>query len=141
MQNRGLAVLAAIFTWMAFTAVAADAQTKKSVEAKKPIDGADVAAGRALALEACTGCHIVAADQPYRPIYKGAIHPPDFKDIANKADASAASLRAYLSSLPAIPKNGQMANTDLTEQELREVSAFIMTLRDTSSLRSSSSSR
>jgi len=45
-------------------------------------------------------------------------------------------LRAYLASLPVIPKNSQMANPDLTEEELRDVSAFIMSLRDKSPLSS-----
>jgi len=147
MRSRGLAVVAAIAAWSALATIATGAQTKSSAGAQsksatgaqtKSIDG-DATVGRQLALDACTGCHVVASDQPYRPIYKGAIRPPDFKDIANKY-ASAASLRSYLSSLPAIPKNGQMANTDLTEAELHDVTAFIMTLRN-ASLQSSTSSR
>jgi len=122
MQGRGLALLAAVAAWSAVTAVTTHAQSKR-------LEGS-VAAGRTLALQACASCHVVASDQPYKPIYKGAVRPADFKDIANKPNASAASLQAYLASLPVIPKNSQMANPDLNEQELRDVSAFIMTLRD-----------
>ena len=128
--NRGVAVFIAVAASSAFPATAKDAQIKAAQPGS--IDG-DVTAGRKLALDACTGCHVVAADQPYNPIYKGAIRPPDFKDIANKPNVSAASLRSYLVSLPAIPKNSQMANVDLTEEELRDVTAFIMTLGDKSS--------
>jgi mono/diheme cytochrome c family protein len=90
----------------------------------------DAAAGRALALEACTGCHIVAADQPFKPIYTGSLRPPDFKDIANKPNTTAASLRHYLATLPTVPADSRMANPDLTAVQLEDVVAFIMTLRD-----------
>lgn len=124
MQSRGLAVFAALAAWNAFTATATYAQTK-------PIDG-NAAAGRTFALEACTGCHVVAADQRYMPVYKGTPRPPDFKDIANKPNVTAAWVRDFLASLPAIPKKGQMANADLSEEQMRNVAAFIMTLRDKS---------
>ena len=89
----------------------------------------DPQAGRALALQACTGCHIVAPDQPFKPIYAGDIHPPDFKDIANKPGATAASLIHYLDTLPTIPNHPHMANVDLTPTETRDLAAFILSLR------------
>ena len=125
MRNRALAVFAAVMLCGLWVATAACAQTK-------PVDGS-VAAGRALALQACTSCHVVTADQPYKPILKRTPSPPDFKDIANKPNVTAGSLRRYLASLPAIPKGSEMANPDLTEEELRDVTAFIMTLGDKSS--------
>lgn len=139
MSSRGLVVFAAVVALNAFTATVPYAQPKpiqpKPIQ-PKPIDG-DVAAGRTLALQACTGCHLVASDQPYRPILKRTPRPPDFKDIANKPDVTAAWLRNYLASLPAIPtKSSQMANADLSEEEMRDVSAFIMTLRDKSPISS-----
>jgi len=127
MLNRGVAVLAAVAACNAFMATGICAQ-------KKPVDGS-AAAGRDLALQACTGCHVVASDQPYPPIYKGKGHPHEFKEIANRPNVSAAWLHHYLASLPVIPKTGQMANPDLNEEQLRDVSAFIMTLRDNSSSR------
>jgi len=132
MLSRGVAVLAAVAAWNVCTAAATYAQSKL-------VDGS-VVAGRDFALQACTGCHIVASDQPYAPIYKGRGRPPEFKEIANRPNVSAAWLHDYLASLPVIPKTGQMANADLTEEELRNVSAFIMTLRE-KQLPSSSSSR
>jgi cytochrome c1 len=131
MLSRRVAVLAAVVACGAFTATATYAQNK-------PIDGS-ATAGRDFALQACTGCHVVASDQPYAPIYKGKGHPPEFKEIANRPNASATWLRDYLASLPVIPKVGQMANADLTEEEMRNVSVFIMTLRDKAPSSSSSS--
>jgi mono/diheme cytochrome c family protein len=91
-----------------------------------------VNSGRAVALEACTACHIVADDQPFKPIDAGPKPPPDFKTIANKSGTTAQSLRHYLQSLPLIPKPGGMANPALPTDELADVAAFIVSLRDKS---------
>jgi mono/diheme cytochrome c family protein len=99
-----------------------------SAQAKR----ADVEAGRHLALFACTGCHVVTPDQPFNPIYQGEPHPPDFKDIANRPNVSAASLQKHLEALPAVPQKSGMPNQDLTGEELHNVVAFILSLRDKS---------
>jgi cytochrome c1 len=91
-----------------------------------------VAAGRTLALLACTGCHVVAPDQPFAPVLRGSTPPPDFHSIANTPTTSADSLRKYLLTLPAIPaltSPQKMANPDLTSDELEDIVAFIMSLR------------
>jgi mono/diheme cytochrome c family protein len=80
-----------------------------------------------LALEACTGCHVVAADQPFPPLLKGA---PDFQEIANRPNVTAASLRRTIAALPQVPRRGHMANPHLTDDQLADVAAFIMTLRE-----------
>jgi len=90
----------------------------------------DVEAGRALALQACTGCHVVQPDQRFKPVFTGPPHPPDFKDIANGPHVTAASLQHHLKNLPTVPQQPSMANPDLTSKELRDVVAFILTLRD-----------
>jgi mono/diheme cytochrome c family protein len=92
----------------------------------------DAAAGRAFALLACTGCHVVAADQPFKPDYVGPPRPRDFKDIAKQPGVTADSLRRYLETLPDVPQNGQMPNLELSSQELRDVIAFILSQRDKS---------
>ena len=116
-----LAVLALIAALAVCAALAAHAQPKPAGDAKE---------GRALALEACTGCHIVAADQPFKPIYVGDVRPLDFKDIAYKPGVTADSLVHYLDTLPTIPKDSQMANADLTPEQTRDVVAYILSLRD-----------
>jgi mono/diheme cytochrome c family protein len=119
MGMRGLCLVAAI---------AASAAAATSANAQKAPAG-DPQAGRALALEACTSCHVVAPDQPFKPIYTATPRPPDFKDIANRPNATAASLLHDLQSMPTIPKNSQMANADLTDEQARDVVAYILSLR------------
>lgn len=93
----------------------------------KPVAG-KVEAGRSFALVACTGCHVVAADQPFKPIYSGLPHPPDFKEIANRPGLTAAWVRHHLETLPAVPKSG-MPNVSLSSQQLEDIVAFIIGLR------------
>ena len=95
---------------------------------EQPAEG-NVQAGRAFALLACTGCHVVAPDQPFKPVYQGPPNPPDFKDVANQPGMTADSLRHYLETLPAVPQKGRMPNLELSDDELRDVVAFILSLR------------
>ena len=115
-----LAVIVVVST--AWAAPATNAQTKL-------VDG-NVEAGRSLALLTCTGCHVVAPDQPFKPIRTGLPRPPDFKDIANRSNTTAASLQRHLETLPAVPENAHMPNLLLSNDEVRDVVAFIISLRD-----------
>lgn len=121
MKTRKLAALAAVALFTAWAAIAANAPK---------IAAGDAEAGKRLALLACTGCHIVAPDQPFKPVYSGPPRPPDFKEIANKPDITAESLRRHLETLPAVPQNSRMPNPMLSTEELRDVAAFIISLRD-----------
>ena len=114
--------------WAVLAAIAALAASPASAIAQLKLAG-DPQAGRALALEACTGCHVVAPDQPFKPIYRGSPRPPDFQDIAGRAGVTAASLLHDLQSMPTIPKDSQMANADLTDGQARDVVAYILSLR------------
>jgi mono/diheme cytochrome c family protein len=93
---------------------------------KKSSDRGDADAGRDLALSACTGCHVVSVDQPFAPLLKGS---PDFLEIANRLNVTAASLRRTIAALPLVPRKGGMANPHLTNEQLADVAAYIMTLR------------
>jgi len=86
--------------------------------------------GRTFALQACTGCHLVAPNQPFKPIYTGTPRPPDFAEIANRPNITSASLQHHLQTLPAVPKDSLMANPMLSNEQLRQVVAFIITLRN-----------
>jgi mono/diheme cytochrome c family protein len=121
MRMKRFAVLMLIAATAAHAEFEAFAQPKPAGDAKE---------GRTFALEACTGCHIVAPEQPFKPIYTGDSHPPDFKEIANKAGVTGESLNHYLDTLPAIPKDSQMANADLTPEQTHDVVAYILSLRD-----------
>jgi mono/diheme cytochrome c family protein len=101
-----------------------------AIHAQTKLVAGDRANGRIFALRACTGCHIVAPDQPFKPVFTGPPHPPDFKDIANKPNVTAATLQRHLLSLPTVPQRPSMANPVLTSQQLRDVTAFIVSLRD-----------
>jgi mono/diheme cytochrome c family protein len=87
---------------------------------------ANAAAGRAMALLACTGCHVVSPDQPFAPELTG---PPDFRTIANKPITTAASLRRFLSTQRPVPVPGHMADPYLTDADRENIIAFIMTLK------------
>lgn len=106
-------------------ALSAPAQT-----AAVPQHPGNVQAGHTLALEACTGCHVVAPDQPFAPVFTGPPPPPDFRAIANRPDTTATSLHRYLASLPAVPAHGKMANAVLNDTEIANVAAYIMSLKD-----------
>jgi len=116
-HNRLMAVLL-----ISLLAIGAD-----SANAKKPADRGDADAGRDLAEQACTGCHVVSADQPFAPLLKG---PPDFREIANRPNVTAASLRRTIAALPLVPRKARMANPHLTDDQLADVAAYIMTLRE-----------
>jgi mono/diheme cytochrome c family protein len=94
---------------------------------KEPVDRGNADAGHKLALDACTGCHIVSDDQRFPPLLTGA---PGFREIANRPRVTAASLRRTISALPQVPRNGRMANPLLTDDQLADVAAYIMTLRE-----------
>ena len=123
MKTKVFAALAALV--VISTAWAAPAANVQS----KPVDG-NVEAGRDLALLACTGCHVVAPDQPFKPIRTGLPRPPDFKEIANRSNTTTASLQHHLETLPAVPENSHMPDLLLSSQEVRDVVAFIISLRD-----------
>jgi len=98
-----------------------------TANAAKPPDRGGADAGRDLALRACTGCHVVSDDQPFAPLLKGL---PEFREIANRPNVTAASLRRTIAALPQVPRTGRMANPHLTDDELADVTAYIMTLRE-----------
>jgi mono/diheme cytochrome c family protein len=94
---------------------------------KEPSDRGNADAGRELALQACTGCHVVSDNQRFPPLLKGA---PDFRQIANQPNVTATSLRRTIAALPQVPPKGQMANPVLTDKQLADVAAYIMTMQE-----------
>jgi mono/diheme cytochrome c family protein len=115
------------FVVLTFTALFA-ASTPSLAYAQARPQG-DAQEGRAFALEACTSCHVVAADQRFKPITTATPRPPDFREIANRLNVTAASLLHDLASMPTIPKDSRMANADLTDEQARDVVAYILSLR------------
>jgi mono/diheme cytochrome c family protein len=106
-QARHTAALTAALAATAFSAKAQDG---------------DIAAGHAFAREACKACHEVEAKEPSpRMIEIG----PAFRDVANTPGMTAMALRVFLTS-----SHPKMPNLILTSEEIADVAAYILSLRD-----------
>jgi mono/diheme cytochrome c family protein len=87
----------------------------------KAQDG-NISAGHAFAREACKSCHMVEAEEgSSRVIVIG----PAFREIANTPGMTATAIRVFLTS-----SHPKMPNLILTPEEMADVSAFILSLRD-----------
>jgi mono/diheme cytochrome c family protein len=82
----------------------------------------DIAAGHAFAREVCKACHMVEAEDGSSR--KNAIGPA-FHNIANTPGMTATAIRAFLTS-----SHPKMPNLILTQEEIADVSAYILSLRD-----------
>lgn len=81
----------------------------------------DPAKGRAFALEACTPCHVVAADQLSPRRFSVA---PDFAAIANTSGMTESALHAFLST-----PHPTMPNLILSQKEQDDVITYILSLK------------
>jgi mono/diheme cytochrome c family protein len=124
LQAEGFAIL----TKLIIPAVASAGAVFLSTTAESAERAGDAQAGHEVALISCTGCHIVASDQRFKPVYPAQL--PDFKTIANKPNTTAASLEHFLTTLPAVPKRMQMGDPLLSREDLRNVVAYILSLRN-----------
>jgi len=83
-------------------------------------DGA--AAGYAFARQACSACHVVEAEQQAPRLL---VIGPAFRDIANTRGMTATALRVFLTT-----SHPKMPNLILTLDEIADVSAYVLSLRD-----------
>ncbi len=100
-----------------------------SVRAAEPASADDISRGRALSLRLCTPCHVVSSDQEMPPI----LRPPasSFRFIANKPTTTAESLRRFLTGTHrTLGRPSGMPNPELTEDQVRQATAFLMSLKD-----------
>ena len=85
--------------------------------------------GHQLALHVCTACHVVEATQEY-PVLLNPPAPP-FKEIANRADLTRASLRHFIATThwdeKVLPL--KMPNPELLDSQITDVVAYILSLR------------
>jgi hypothetical protein len=84
--------------------------------------------GRHLAILLCTGCHVVAPDQPYAPT----LDPPapSFAAIALRSGTTFDSLRHFLITTHQGPDNPKgMPNPDLADFQIRQIGAYLLSLR------------
>jgi mono/diheme cytochrome c family protein len=82
----------------------------------------DIRQGRQLALDVCASCHAVHAGQTRSPLATA----PSFEAVANTPGMTAAALAFWLTA----HSHPTMPNLILTWQQLRDVSAYILSLRD-----------
>ncbi len=80
----------------------------------------DAGEGERIARQWCGNCHQVARD----PV-RASDAVPSFPAIAQMSSTTQASLAAFLSS-----SHGRMPDYALTRSEIRDVSAYILSLRD-----------
>lgn len=118
-------VLAAI--WLATlsaTVFAADLPVPAAVNDNSD----DVQRGRKLAVDYCALCHVVAARQPSKLIRRPPA--PSFKSIAQRETTNADSLKTFLNTTHMGLENpNDMPNPRLTDFEVREVTAYLLSLR------------
>ena len=82
----------------------------------------DVAAGRTFAREACNSYHVV---EPTNASPRIVVIGPDFQDIVNTKGMTATALRVFLTT-----SHPKMPNLILAPQQIADVSAYILSLRE-----------
>jgi len=93
----------------------------------------NVAAGRAFAHEACVSRHIV---EPTNVSPRVVAIGPNFQDIANTKGMTATALRVFLTT-----SHPNMPNLILTPDQITDVTAYILSLREQPPTRGHRSSR
>jgi hypothetical protein len=105
-----------------------------SVAASEAVGGpiateSTIRAGREIAVESCTGCHIATRHQDFRPVVVPAV--PSFEEIANRPGATARSLRQFFDQthrhLNSTQNSVFYETADISDQEASEVIAYILT--------------
>jgi hypothetical protein len=99
---------------------------KASAQAQSAAD--DVAQGRELALTICGNCHIVARDQPNRPILRQPV--PSFISIAQHNTLDPDWLKSFLTSTHRGSDNPQgMPSPELIDKHAVQIIAYLLSLR------------
>jgi len=82
----------------------------------------DVQQGRQLALDVCGSCHAVRAGQNRSPLARA----PSFEEIAHMPGMTAAALAVWFTA----QSHPTMPNFIFSPQQVRDLSAYILSLRD-----------
>ena len=88
----------------------------------------DVSKGHHVAAVVCAVCHVAADDQSSLPL----LHPPapPFKEIAQRKDLTAAWLENFLKTTHRdLGSQKGMPNPDLADFQIKEVVAYVLSLR------------
>jgi hypothetical protein len=92
------------------------------VPASRAQEIGDVQQGRQLALDVCASCHAVRAGQTQSPLATA----PSFEEIAHTPGMTPAALTFWLTA----QSHPTMPNLILSPQQVRNVSAYLLSLRD-----------
>jgi mono/diheme cytochrome c family protein len=114
-QKRKITVMRISTVLVAFSAFAA----ATAVQAQE--SGGDVQRGRQLALGVCASCHAVRAGQTRPPLSTA----PSFQEIADTPGMTSIALSIWLNA----QSHPTMPNFVLSSQQVRDVSAYILSLR------------
>jgi len=96
--------------------------------AQPPENADDVRKGHDLAVTICAICHVGAPDQANKPIMKPPA--PSFESIARRKDTTEESLLKFMNTTHRGLDNPLgMPNPDLMDYQVRQVVAFILSLR------------
>ena len=88
----------------------------------------DVEQGHRLANTICSSCHVAASDQQFAPILRPPA--PPFEALAQRADMSTESIRKFLTTTHRDIGNPEgMPNPQLLDFQIRQVAAYLMSLR------------
>ncbi len=92
----------------------------------QPLDALDIENGERLSRKLCVNCHQVAPDAGGSVL----VDVPGFTEVANRRAMTREKIEAYvLSPHPAMPQ------IQFTRDELSDISAYIMSLRETDAAR------
>jgi mono/diheme cytochrome c family protein len=88
----------------------------------------EVAQGHHLATLICSACHVAAADQAFEPILRPPA--PPFAAVAQRSNVTADSLERFLTTTHRDISNPKgMPNPQLLDYQIKQISAYIMSLR------------
>jgi mono/diheme cytochrome c family protein len=88
----------------------------------------DVQQGHRLANLICSNCHVASSDQQFAPILRPPA--PSFESIAKRESTSADSIRKFLTTTHRdISSPDGMPNPQLLDFQVRQVAAYLMSLR------------
>ena len=99
-----------------------------AVRAQQASQADEVTQGHRLAVEICSICHLAAPDQTHQPMLKPP--GPPFTSIAQRPDISAQSLTKFITTTHrGLDNPAGMPNPDLADYQVKEVVAYILSLR------------
>jgi len=102
--------------------------TGNSARSQQGATADEVSKGHHLAAEVCSICHLAAPDQAHLPLMRPPA--PPFESIAQRKDITADYLRKFLTTTHRdLATQKGMPNPNLADFQIKEVTAYILSLR------------